>query len=164
MKRYTIMMLAACAAAIATGCFANPVFDGWYADPQMRRYGDTYWVFPTTSARFAIQTSFDAFSSRDMKTWTKHSQILTTNEVKWAKGAKLEVENVANVKVLPIPIPIPNWKMATLELAILATLATLSSRSRLPTGIRSRECMRMRLWLLAMRGRKDSSRLCMQRV
>ena len=75
------------AVAISAGCFGNPLFDGWYADPQMRRYGDTYWVFPTTSARFAMQTSFDVFSSKDMKTWTKHSQILTQNEVTWAKGA-----------------------------------------------------------------------------
>lgn len=26
-------------------------------------------------------------SSKDMKTWTKHSHILTTNDVSWAKGA-----------------------------------------------------------------------------
>ena len=26
-------------------------------------------------------------SSKDMKTWTKHSHILTTNDVFWAKGA-----------------------------------------------------------------------------
>ena len=35
--------------AIATGCLGCPIFDGWYADPQIRRYGDTYWVFPTRS-------------------------------------------------------------------------------------------------------------------
>ena len=66
---------------------ANPVFDGWYADPQIRRYGDEWWVFPTTSAPFGRQTSFDAFSSKDLKTWTKHPRILTTGEAAWAKGA-----------------------------------------------------------------------------
>ena len=75
------------AALVATSSFGNPIFGGWYADPQIRRYGDTYWVFPTRSDRFAAQTAFDAFSSKDMKTWTKHESILTTNEVKWARGA-----------------------------------------------------------------------------
>jgi hypothetical protein len=75
------------AALTAASCFGNPIFDGWYADPQIRRYGDTYWVFPTRSDRFEVQTAFDAFSSKDLKTWTKHANILTTNEVKWARGA-----------------------------------------------------------------------------
>ena len=48
------------AATAATSSFGNPIFGGWYADPQIRRYGDTYWVFPTTSAKFEKQTSFDA--------------------------------------------------------------------------------------------------------
>ena len=84
MKKAGMSAAVAMAAALA---FGNPIFDGWYADPQIRRYGDTYWVFPTRSDRFAAQTAFDAFSSRDMKTWTKHESILTTNEVKWARGA-----------------------------------------------------------------------------
>lgn len=71
----------------ALSALANPIFDGWYADPQIRRYGDEWWVFPTASAPFGKQTSFDAFSSKDMKTWEKHPRILTTNEVAWAKGA-----------------------------------------------------------------------------
>ena len=87
MKSRNKIRIAACAALVGFAASANPIFEGWYADPQIRRYSDTYWVFPTTSARFANQTSFDAFSSKDMKTWTKHPRILTTNEVSWAKGA-----------------------------------------------------------------------------
>ena len=75
------------ALALAVPCFGNPIFDGWYADPQMRRYGDTWWVFPTISGAFAKQLGFDAFSSKDMKTWTRHPGVLTTNDVAWAKGA-----------------------------------------------------------------------------
>ncbi|MBR3775983.1 MAG: glycoside hydrolase family 43 protein [Kiritimatiellae bacterium] len=75
------------AAAVASSCFGNPIFEGCYADPQIRRYGDAWWVFPTTSIRPKRQFSFDAFSSKDMKTWTKHPKILTTKDVKWAKGA-----------------------------------------------------------------------------
>ena len=44
-------VLATTFAAFSTG--AGQIFEGWYADPHIRRYGDTYWVFPTTSDRFA---------------------------------------------------------------------------------------------------------------
>ena len=64
----------------------NPILPGWYADPQIRRYGKTYWIFPTMSLPFEQQVAMDAFSSPDLKVWTKHTRILTTNEVTWARG------------------------------------------------------------------------------
>ena len=73
--------------AVSAVTVANPIFDGWYADPQIRYYDGSYWVFPTVSAAYGRQTSFDAFSSKDMTKWEKHPCILSTNEVKWAKGA-----------------------------------------------------------------------------
>ena len=89
---YDAEELATIRAAVAGAAFApsrpsNPLFEGWYADPQIRKYGNEYWVFPTASDRFRNQTFLDAFSSRDLKTWVKHERILTTNEVKWARGA-----------------------------------------------------------------------------
>lgn len=54
------MVCAIVAATAATASFANPIFDGCYADPQIRRYGDAYWAFPTTSIRPKRQFSFDA--------------------------------------------------------------------------------------------------------
>ena len=81
-------VFAAGAALCAAGAFAaNPVIDGWYADPQIRRYGDTWWIFPTYSHSFREQTFLDAFSSKDMKTWTKHPRVLDNKAVAWAKGA-----------------------------------------------------------------------------
>ncbi len=65
----------------------NPVFEGWYADPEALIFGDTYWIFPTYSARYGEQTLFDCFSSKDLVTWKKHKKILTNNEIKWAKYA-----------------------------------------------------------------------------
>ena len=65
----------------------NPVFEGWYADPEGIIYGNTYWIFPTFSAPFDKQVYFDAFSSPDLVNWTKHSGILDTTSVKWAKRA-----------------------------------------------------------------------------
>ncbi|MBE8720516.1 glycoside hydrolase family 43 protein [Sphingobacterium pedocola] len=65
----------------------NPVFEGYYADPEGIVYNNTFWIYPTFSAAYEDQIFFDAFSSKDLKTWTKHSRILDTTEVKWAKRA-----------------------------------------------------------------------------
>ena len=65
----------------------NPVFEGWYADPEGIIYDDTYWIFPTWSDLYEKQTYFDCFSSKDLVNWTKHASILDTTEVKWAKRA-----------------------------------------------------------------------------
>lgn len=65
----------------------NPVFPGWYADPEGIIYGKQYWIFPTYSAPYKEQVFFDAFSSADLVTWTKHPRILDTAGVKWAKRA-----------------------------------------------------------------------------
>lgn len=65
----------------------NPVFKGWYADPEGIVYDNTFWIFPTYSAPYEEQVHFDAFSSQDLVNWTKHPRIIDTAEVKWAKRA-----------------------------------------------------------------------------
>lgn len=74
---------------IAEAGFAqkNPVFPGWYADPEGIVYNKEYWIFPTYSAPYEDQIFFDAFSSKDLVTWKKHPRIIDTAEVKWAKKA-----------------------------------------------------------------------------
>ncbi len=39
----------------------NPVFQGWYADPEGIIYDDTYWIFPTWSDLYENQTFFRLF-------------------------------------------------------------------------------------------------------
>lgn len=65
----------------------NPILPGWYADPEGIIYGDTYWIYPTYSNLYENQIFFDCFSSKDLVNWTKHSNIIDTTEVKWAKFA-----------------------------------------------------------------------------
>ena len=65
----------------------NPVFAGWYADPEGAVFEGRYWVFPTFSDLYEKQTHFDAFSSKNLKTWKKHERVLTADDVKWAKKA-----------------------------------------------------------------------------
>ncbi len=62
----------------------NPVFEGWYADPEGIVFGDEYWIYPTYSAPFNKQVFMDCFSSKDMVTWEKHERIIDTTAVKWA--------------------------------------------------------------------------------
>lgn len=65
----------------------NPVFEGWYADPEATIINRQYWIYPTYSAAYNDQVFFDAFSSPDLVHWTKHGRILDTANVKWAKRA-----------------------------------------------------------------------------
>jgi len=65
----------------------NPVFPGWYADPEGIIFNKTYWIYPTYSAPYNKQVHMDAFSSKDLVTWNKHSNIIDTSAVKWAKRA-----------------------------------------------------------------------------
>ncbi len=100
MKKSTIWSAALCCVAalcaVGTG-FAqdadakktsgNPVFPGWYADPEVAMFDGKYWIFPTYSAAFDDQTFFDCFSSTDLVNWTKHERVLTNEDVKWARRA-----------------------------------------------------------------------------
>jgi beta-xylosidase len=65
----------------------NPIFPGWYADPEAAIFGSQYWIYPTYSAPFNEQVFLDAFSSPDLVHWTKHPRILDTASVKWAHRA-----------------------------------------------------------------------------
>lgn len=65
----------------------NPVFEGWYADPEGVVFGKEYWIYPTYSAPYKDQIFMDAFSSKDLVRWKKHPRIIDTTAVKWAKRA-----------------------------------------------------------------------------
>lgn len=65
----------------------NPIFPGWYADPEARIFNQRYWIYPTYSAKYEEQVFLDVFSSPDLVHWTKHNRILDTAQVKWAKKA-----------------------------------------------------------------------------
>lgn len=65
----------------------NPVFPGWYADPEGIIFNKRYYIYPTFSAPYEKQVFLDAFSSADLVTWKKHPAILDTAAVKWAKIA-----------------------------------------------------------------------------
>ena len=92
-RTIVIITVAACLDASATAAAAqevrsgNPILAGWYADPEAHVFEGRYWIFPTYSAPYGQQTFLDAFSSRDLVTWTKHPRVLDTANVAWARRA-----------------------------------------------------------------------------
>jgi hypothetical protein len=92
------------------GRSGNPVFEGWYADPEAIVYDREYWIYPTWSddyptavaldetrltlrqkrainKQYLKQTFMDAFSSTDLVHWTKHPRVLDIKNIKWAEFA-----------------------------------------------------------------------------
>ena len=65
----------------------NPIFPGWYADPEGMVLDGQYWIFPTYSDDYDKQLHLDAFSSPDLVHWTKHENVLDTSIVPWVKQA-----------------------------------------------------------------------------
>jgi beta-xylosidase len=65
----------------------NPLFEGWYADPEVVMFNNEVWIYPTFSARYEKQVFMDAFSSTDLVQWNKHNRIIDTAAIKWAKRA-----------------------------------------------------------------------------
>lgn len=68
----------------------NPLFPGFYADPDMLKAGDTYYIYPSTDGfEKWTATQFRAFSSKDLAEWKDEGVILdvTTEDVPWAVGS-----------------------------------------------------------------------------
>jgi beta-xylosidase len=92
MKRINLLILSICIAGLLQAQVSpprggNPVFPGWYADPEGVIFNNHYWIFPTYSAPYSKQVFLDAFSSTDLMGWTKHPRIVDTSAIKWARRA-----------------------------------------------------------------------------
>ncbi len=69
---------------MTTRCSGNPLFPGWYADPEIHFFGGRYYVYPTGSADFASQASFECWSSSDLTDWKNEGVILDFKDVPWS--------------------------------------------------------------------------------
>lgn len=82
-----VFLVSALSLSAQTQNAGNPIFSGWYADPEGVIIKNKYWIFPTYSDKYEKQVFMNAFSSKDLITWKKHDKILDTSAVKWAKRA-----------------------------------------------------------------------------
>lgn len=62
----------------------NPVFPGWYADPELHYFGGKYVIYPTYSAAYEKQTFFEAFVSDDLTNWKSVGRILDFADIPWS--------------------------------------------------------------------------------
>ena len=65
----------------------NPIFPGWYADPEGVVLDGKFWIYPTYSAPYDEQTFMDAYSSPDLVHWTKHPRVLSKENIPWLRRA-----------------------------------------------------------------------------
>tara|TARA_R110000868_G_scaffold131361_2_gene341372 strand:+ start:8584 stop:9573 length:990 start_codon:yes stop_codon:yes gene_type:complete len=86
---FVLIILYSCGSTKKSASFSagNPIFKGWYADPEGVIFDKEYWVYPTFSAPYEDQVFLDAFSSKDLTKWKKHEKVLDTSAIKWAKKA-----------------------------------------------------------------------------
>lgn len=93
MKRSNILpllaTLAACASPAAAAPTAatppRPVLEGFTADPSIRVFGDTYYIYPTSDKPNWNTTDFSVWSSKNLVDWKKEGMILdVTKDLAWA--------------------------------------------------------------------------------
>src|SRR5918998_4422465 len=61
----------------------NPLFPGWYADPEIHCFEGRYYVYPTTSRPYVEQTTFECWSSEDLTDWRNEGVILDFADILW---------------------------------------------------------------------------------
>jgi GH43 family beta-xylosidase len=63
----------------------SPLLPAKYADPNIVRYGDTYYIYGTSDGTPGwASTKFTVWSSTDLVNWTEHPTILDLADVSWA--------------------------------------------------------------------------------
>ena len=65
----------------------NPLFAGWYADPEGIVFDHTCWIYPTWSQPYGEQLFMDAFSSTDLVHWTRHRKVISQEDIPWLRQA-----------------------------------------------------------------------------
>ena len=80
---FAMLILQSCGVKQSVQMSGNPLFEGWYADPEGIILNDEYWIFPTYSDKYEKQIFMDAFSSTDLVNCTKHERIIDNKAVKW---------------------------------------------------------------------------------
>jgi beta-xylosidase len=79
---------ALCLTLTASGVVAQPapILDGFRADPDIRVFGDRYYIYPTSDKPNWQTTDFSCWSSPDLIQWTNEGVILdVAHDLKWAR-------------------------------------------------------------------------------
>lgn len=89
--RVALALLACAAIATAAaqdlpaGMPPKPIIDGYTADPAIRVFGDTYYIYPTSDKDNWLTTDFSVWSSKNLVDWKKAGMVLeVAHDLKWA--------------------------------------------------------------------------------
>jgi hypothetical protein len=65
----------------------KPILDGYTADPAIRVFGDTYYIYPTSDRPYWNTTEFAVWSSKNLVEWKKEGVILDiAKDLGWANN------------------------------------------------------------------------------
>ena len=83
-KTILAILMAAHATAFAADA-PKPVLEGFTANPAIRVFGDTYYLYPTSDKPNWQTTDFSVWSSKNLVDWKKEGMVLdVTRDLKWA--------------------------------------------------------------------------------
>lgn len=64
-----------------------PILEGFTADPSIRVFGDTYYVYPTSDKPNWQTTDFSVWSSKNLVDWKKERMVLdVAHDLSWARN------------------------------------------------------------------------------
>ena len=71
--------------SVSVRVMRSPLLPAKYADPNIVRFGDTYYIYGTSDGTPGwASTKFTVWSSTDLVNWTEHPTILDLADVSWA--------------------------------------------------------------------------------
>ncbi|MFB0497686.1 beta-xylosidase [Mucilaginibacter sp. OAE612] len=62
----------------------NPIIPGYFADPTVRKFGDTYYIYATTDGNGGGHGPSQVWTSKDFVNWTMHDMNWPTSNYYWA--------------------------------------------------------------------------------
>lgn len=84
-KKTFFLLLASVTMHASVFAAPKPILDGYTADPAIRVFGDTYYIYPTSDKPNWMTTDFSVWSSKNLINWKKERMVLdVTRELKWA--------------------------------------------------------------------------------
>ena len=67
----------------------NPIIPGYFADPTVKKFGDTYYIYATTDGNGGGFGPSQVWSSKDFVNWTLHDMNWPTTHHYWAPDATI---------------------------------------------------------------------------
>ena len=96
----------------------NPILPGYFADPTIRRFGDTYYIYATTDGTGNGYGPAQAWASRDLRHWRNYILNWPTTQVVWAPDVVQQNDTTfryyycepCNILVGEGPTPLGPWR------------------------------------------------------